>query len=1131
MATINGTALANLLNGTNAADTINGQAGDDTLNGGNGNDRLDGGAGNDSMAGGAGNDLYIVNAALDTVVEASGGGTDTVQSLVTFTLPVNVENLVLAGNGNINGTGNTAANSLTGNAGDNRLTGLGGHDSLNGGAGDDTMSGGTGNDLYYVDSELDRVIEAANGGVDTVRSTVSHTLSANAETLVLTGGDAADGGGNSLANSITGNGSDNTLVGMGGNDTLNGGGGDDDLSGNSGADLLRGGAGDDELSGGAGADTLEGGEGEDNLSGGAGNDLLKGGAGADALAGGSGFDTATYAGAAAGVIADLAAGGSGGDALGDSYNGIEKLVGSAHADALTGDDFGNVIDGGAGADEIRGGAGDDTIHGDAADTLLDGGGGANDRVVLAGGGQTYDFTSSNPLVDVEIVDLSAAGNDTLILESVVLDDVGAMRIEGAAGDAIATTDLWMFSGDFADDYRSYSVVDGGNVLLVNNALDVSGIRLALSLDNLDGVFGGARLDGENENDASGVSVSSAGDVNGDGYDDILVGAVGADPNGSASGAAYVIFGSSSGFGPHLNLSALDGANGFKLSGVQALDFAGASVSGAGDVNGDGVGDIIVGAYGAPNGDLSGSSYVVFGNVSGFGSAMDLSALDGTTGFRLDGIDAADRSGYSVASAGDVNGDGYADLIIGARGADPGGDSDAGESYVVFGKASGFGSALELSSLDGTNGFRLDGIDLNDRSGHSVASAGDVNADGYADLLIGAYHANVGGDNEVGESYVVFGMSGFGSALDLAALNGDNGFRLDGIDTFDWSGYSAASAGDVNGDGHADLIIGAVGSSAAAGESYVVFGAVSGFGSALDLSALDGTNGFRLDGIDGSDLSGFSVASAGDVNGDGLDDLLIGAKNANGSGGETYLVFGRASGFGSSLALESLDGEAGYRIVGSGASGHSISAAGDVNGDGFSDIIIGAPGADLAYSENAGSSYAMYGGDFSGAVTHAGTAAGDVLTGTTGADVMIGGQGADTLAGGGGADVIRGGAGNDRIAIAGVDFADIDGGRGEDTLVLAGTGLELNLTVLADSRLTGIEAIDVTSGDHTLKLSLTDLLNLSDTSNLLTIDGDAGDAVSVVDGSWVQSVDGGYNVYTLGAATLRIDTAITDVTFL
>ena len=205
------------------------------------------------------------------------------------------------------------------------------------------------------------------------------------------------------------------------------------------------------------------------------------------------------------------------------------------------------------------------------------------------------------------------------------------------------------------------------------------------------------------------------------------------------------------------------------------------------------------------------------------AVINLADLDGTNGFRLDGIDALDQSGVSVSSAGDVNGDGFDDIIIGALNADPNGNSSAGESYIVFGAADGFAPSLSLAALDGSNGFRLDGIDEFDNSGRSVSSAGDINDDGFDDLIIGTTGGDPNGNSFAGESYVVFGAaSGFAPSLSLAALDGTNGFRLDGVDMFDNSGFSVSSAGDVNGDGFDDIIIGAIGGDPngnnAAGES-------------------------------------------------------------------------------------------------------------------------------------------------------------------------------------------------------------------------------------------------------------------------------------------------------------------------
>jgi hypothetical protein len=639
----------------------------------------------------------------------------------------------------------------------------------------------------------------------------------------------------------------------------------------------------------------------------------------------------------------------------------------------------------------------------------------------------------------------------------------------------------------------------------------------------------------------------------------------------------------SSFGSVFELSWLSGRDGFQINGEAERDFAGRSVASAGDVNGDGYDDLIVGADRAdPNGDVSGATYVVFGAARGFSASFDLSALDGTNGFRINGGSEDDGSGCSVASAGDVNGDGYDDLIIGADGAEPNG-SGSGATYVVFGSGSAFYTTVELSDLDGSNGFKINGEVAGDYSGGSVASAGDVNGDGYDDLIIGAYEADPNGSDS-GASYVVFGSgSGFSANIDLSDLDGSDGFKINGEAADDGAGVSVASAGDVNDDGYDDLIIGASDADTN-GAAYVVFGAATGFTANVDLSDMDGTDGFQIVGEVAYDSFGFSVASAGDVNGDGYDDLIIGAMRADPNGdrtGASYVVFGTASAFDATFALSNLDGTNGFQINGEAAidvSGRSVASAGDFNGDGFDDLIIGAYGAD-PNGYNSGACYVVFGaasgfaanldlsdlngtngfqisgeatGDRVGiSVASAGDVNGDgfddliigassadpngdysgasyVIFGkqtqaTTGDDELTGASGAETLRGLAGNDTLLGMAGNDQL-FGGADNDSLTGGAGEDTLIggdgadvvsYAGSGAGVAVNLATSTASGGHAASDVISGfEGVIGSSFADTLTGGAAADSIT--GAAG-ADTINGGAGSDSLDGGTNNDTLAGA--------------
>ncbi|WP_146140422.1 Calx-beta domain-containing protein [Zobellella endophytica] len=388
-----GNGLANRLTGNNAANRLNGNGGNDLLIGNGGNDVLNGGAGIDTLRGGAGNDSYVVDHTNDSVIELAGQGIDTVQARASYTLGANVERLILTGAGAFNGTGNTLHNQLTGNSAGNRLNGgagndllvgLAGNDTLDGGAGADTLRGGLGNDSYVVDNQNDRVIELGGQGLDVVRSTISHTLAANVENLVLLGNQALNGSGNGLANRLTGNSAANRLVGGAGNDVLLGNGGDD---------ILEGGLGNDQLNGGPGADTLRGGGGNDTyfinhindraieLTG-AGNDTVR----------------ATLSHGLAANIENLVLMGN------QAING----TGNALGNRLTGNGAANQLNGGNGNDVLLGNGGNDILNGQGGDDTLNGGAGAD----TMRGGAGNDSYFVNHLND-RVVELAGQGNDTV----------------------------------------------------------------------------------------------------------------------------------------------------------------------------------------------------------------------------------------------------------------------------------------------------------------------------------------------------------------------------------------------------------------------------------------------------------------------------------------------------------------------------------------------------------------------------------------------------------------------------------------------------------------------------------------------------------------------------------------------
>ncbi len=520
--------------------------------------------------------------------------------------------------------------------------------------------------------------------------------------------------------------------------------------------------------------------------------------------------------------------------------------------------------------------------------------------------------NKTPPGNPETINLKLETNENWYVNKVHSKEIHFARRKGNEWDKkIVYNDLKVWDATNKELDASFSVE--GNEISIN--VNTAGAVYPITIDPLSTSPNTSLAVGVS-GDYFGISVASAGDVNKDGYSDVIVGA---HQYPSGKGKAYLFEGSSTG----ISATAVD-----TLVGAASGDKFGYSVSSAGDINGDGYSDVIIGAYGVSSG--LGAAYVYLGSSGG---------LVTPASFTLSGLVGGGNFGISVACAGDVNGDGFSDVIVGAQVV----NSSTGALYLYCGSSTG---------IPTTPTEIIPGVNSSSSFGNSVAGAGDVNGDGYSDVIVGAPNDS----GNVGAAYIYFG-----SALPTPFLVTPS-VQLSGITAGDYFGISVSSAGDVNGDGYADFIVGAPQRNSSFGAVYVYLGS-SGTISTSPVTTLNGT---------ASGSFGVSVACAGDVNGDGYSDIIIGANTLNTATGAIYLYQGSSTGI-STTASQTING-----LAISTAFGISVVSAGDVNGDGYSDIIIGAPNT----STNTGAAYVYHGSpsgiSSTGAVTLNGLAAGDTF---------------------------------------------------------------------------------------------------------------------------------------------------------
>lgn len=744
------------------------------------------------------------------------------------------------------------------------------------------------------------------------------------------------------------------------------------------------------------------------------------------------------------------------------------------------------------------------------------------------------------------------------------NDAGGFTIDAIKGD-IKVADQTQLDFELGNNQYSLTVrvTDGvGNQYDTAVTINVNDINDSLNNN-------AQSIDGLEADDWTGWAVAPAGDVNGDGFDDIIVGAPQSDivtNDGSMvmenNGAAYVLFSDATGTFPTIT-EVRGGIRGFGILGAAVGDNAGFAVAGGVDINGDGLSDVVVGApYASVNGANSGSTYVVFGKSdTNYVPLSDLNDGGSNDGFAIHGAYEEDYAGGSLV-VGDVNGDGLGDIVIGEtvtrflagtgsfelRNLLEDGTADPNLAYVVYGKSDK--NVVHLSNV--ATDYNEQGFAIVRPSrklfsewhyGAQVLPTGDFNSDGLTDFIVshGLYV------DTSGTSYVVFGRIG-GEAIKYNNIrsaengikitpqgSGNYGFNFGAASLNALPSFTTSHVGDVNADGVDDIALLLTDTGCCAGidhpQAYILFGGVN-VGDEINLSDIaEGNGGFVIhndaSNIDHSDLQVIlgSIGGAGDLNGDGFDDIIIGDPFAEDNKGRVYAVYGR-EGTDPVYLSEIIETSQGFYSEGNGGEqlGQFIASAGDINGDGIKDIQFGTPSANKNNLNNTGAVYVLNGDGK--LITLWGTDHDDTITGTSTADNIATGTGDDVIYTNGGKDSVYAGPGEDTIYISDNTFTRIDAGGNTDTLVFEGSGVNLDLATQA-SRVRNVEVFDIRgSGANSITLNK----SVSSNSNLRIL-GDGDDFVGAANNQWLDSgetqvIDNvTYKVFTSGSATMLVQDGV------